>query len=206
MVTPSRVVIEEAASCPSEQGHHTCINDLYTDTVLSRARTNELKRLAAIPDTKKEIPFVIPWFKMMNSWRLNWSLPKSTRKHYKVLEIRVKVTTVFGNILEDGFIFYWFLLMNTQFWDGAWQRPNPTNCWNVLEICVKRTHHICVRFRGNGIPRAAMPCIPGQVYPRAAEAMYFFNFPLTWAVQAVGRHGVSFQRWSNSLLNYRILY
>ena len=53
-----------------------------------------------------------------------------------------KTRTIF---LKFDFIFYWFLI-ESHFLDEAQKRPNQPNCQKVLEICIKRAHHICELF------------------------------------------------------------
>ena len=84
-----------------------------------------------------------------------------------------KTRTIF---FKFDFIFYWFLLMESHFLDEAQKRPNQPNCQKVLEICIKRTHHIF------------------ELFDATVIFDYFSCFLLSFLIKF-------FSKWLNSFLN-----
>ena len=75
-----------------------------------------------------------------------WNHPQNHQKTFKSIGFTCKNDNRVCYVFEHGFIFYWFVLLNLLFLNGARKPQNHTKHQKVLEICVKRTHRICDTF------------------------------------------------------------
>ena len=110
--------------------------------ILSCAPITGILHAAAVPDGNKKNHSMFYAVFVSDFCELNEIIPKPIRILWNLLVLCVKVRMGLSITACIEFIFYWILLIELHFCDGAWKRPKLTNHSKVLEICIKMIHRV----------------------------------------------------------------